>query len=277
MSVPDTPHLGPAPYHTLDACIFCDSNDMSKEHVIADWAYRAFARKRKPANGLRASISTTGRLSVHPGNPVLTAKVVCRACNNEWLSEIDEAACAVLRPVIRGEHEVRLTHEGQTAVAAWLYKSALILDAAENGRSGELASLRAGFATERTAGPGSIIYAGPAGRPPSVMVGDQPQTVNLWMIGIRPTDREMHLTVNVRDADGNVSPGTTRILSIPGYRIMVGALWAYLGGRVAPVDETALAGYSRIWPARAERVTVRAASLVTAEADPPVRDVDGGV
>jgi hypothetical protein len=35
----------------LDRCVFCDSPEMSEEHLIADWVHRAFARKRKPDPG----------------------------------------------------------------------------------------------------------------------------------------------------------------------------------------------------------------------------------
>ena len=33
---------------TLERCIFCGEQEVSEEHIIADWALRAFARSRKP-------------------------------------------------------------------------------------------------------------------------------------------------------------------------------------------------------------------------------------
>ena len=45
----------------LDHCIFCGDGDMTEEHLIADWAHRAFAKKRKPDGLLRMRI--VGRLS----------------------------------------------------------------------------------------------------------------------------------------------------------------------------------------------------------------------
>ena len=202
------------------------------------------------------------RLSVD--EPVITAKVICRACNNEWLSGIDDAAARVLKPLIRGEQEVALDRAGQTAVAAWIYKCALIFDAAEHGTDSELGSLRAGFMASRLAGPGCIIYAGPAASPPSISVGDPPATVNLWMLGIRPVAGTMRLTINVASPDaGTILPGTPTDLPIPGYQIMVGALWAYLGGQISPVAPEALKGFERVWPSQEDLVTLRAASLVT--------------
>ena len=44
--------------------------------------------------------------------------------------------------------------EGQTVFAAWIYKCALIFDAA-NGNDGDLATLRDGFQPRRKPGPGA--------------------------------------------------------------------------------------------------------------------------
>jgi hypothetical protein len=235
---------------------------MTEEHLIASWAYRAFAERRKPTNGFRATLSA-GRMQIHDGDADLTAKVICRECNNGWVSRIDNAAAQVMRPLVRGQSEVALDCEGQAAVAAWIYKSALMFDSAEHGARGQLSSLREGFMASRLAGPGCIIYVGPASRPPSLAVGDPPTDVNFWTLGIVPTKRTMKLTGTVASADGASRTTSATEHPIPGYRIMVGALWAYLGGQICPVDEDALDGFSQVWPAKDARVTVRAASLVT--------------
>jgi hypothetical protein len=238
---------------------------MTEEHLIASWAYRAFAKQRKPTGGIRLTLSD-GRVRADDGDAEITAKVICRSCNNGWLSRIDNAAAQVMRPLIRGQHEVTLDCEGQAAVAAWIYKSALMFDAADHGVHGQLNSLRDGFRTSGQAGPGCIIYVGPADRPPSATVGDPPTEVNFWTLGILPTKRMLRLTGTVVSADGASQSTSTSELPIPGYRIMVGALWAYLGGQVCPVDEDALDGFSQVWPAKDANVVVRAASLVTQDA-----------
>lgn len=240
---------------------------MTEEHLVADWAHRAFARARKPISMLRGTFVGPGQMTLTADEPVITAKVICRSCNNEWLSGIDDAAARVLKPLIRGEHAVVLDRVGQAAVAAWIYKCALIFDATEHGPNGELASLRAGFMASRLAGPGSVIFAGPAASPPSVSVVAPATTVNLWMLGIRPATGKMHLTINVADADGGlISSGTPTELPIPGYQIMVGALWAYLGGQISPVAPEALRGFEQVWPSREDPVTLQAASLITGDA-----------
>lgn len=238
---------------------------MTEEHLIADWAHRAFGKSRKPQGILRATIAKDGRLTTHDGDPAPTAKVVCRACNNGWLSGIDNAAAKVMRSLLRGEREVDLDPEGQSAVAAWVYKCALIFDAVQHGRDGPLASVRALFMDTKLAGPGCAIYVGPSLPPPSLVVGDPPTTVNLWTLGIRPADGTMNLTVNVESADGSsTTPGTPTEIPIPGYQITVGGLNAYLGGRVIfPIAAESLKGYALVWPVQEATVTARAASIVT--------------
>ncbi len=235
---------------------------MTEEHLIAFWAYRAFTKQRKPTGGLRLTLSDGGA-RVHDGDADVTAKVICRSCNNGWVSTIDNAAAQVMRPLIRGQREIALDCKGQAAVAAWIYKSALMFDAAEHGAQGQLSSLRDGFRSSCQAGPGCIIYVGPADRPPSVTVGDPPTEVNFWTLGILPTGRMLRLTGAVLSADGASQSTSASELPIPGYRIMVGALWAYLGGQICPVDDDALQGFSRVWPAKDADVVIRAASLVT--------------
>jgi hypothetical protein len=244
--------------------VFCAGDEMTEEHLIAFWAHRAFAKKRRPTDSFRATIHRTG-MRLHEGDADLTAKIICRSCNNGWVARIDNAAARVARPLIRGQQEVTLDRDGQAAFAAWIYKTALMFDAAEHGPDGPLAPLRAGFMESGLAGPGCIVYAGPASRPPSVTVGegDDVTDVNLWMLGILPTNRKLRFTLNIQNPDGSVTPGTPTEHDIPGYRVMVGALWAYLGGQVCPVDEDALAGFSRVWPPQDEPVTLRATSLNT--------------
>lgn len=247
----------------LSRCVFCGSTDMSEEHLIADWVHRAFARKRKPDNDFAGTFVGRDALRVEPVASTLTARVVCRDCNNGWLSGIDNAAAQVLRPLVRGERDVELGRAAQGAVAAWICKTAVVFDAAQYGHDGPLAPLRPGLMETQEAGPGCIIYTGPASRPPSMQVGSPPTTVNLWMLGIRPISGKLRLTANIRQADGGVTLGTPKELAIPGYQVMVGALWAYLGGRVPPVTAEALKGFEKVWPATDESVIIRAASLDT--------------
>lgn len=239
----------------LDECIFCGDSDMTEEHLIAAWVLRAFHRQRRPDPGFSGGFTGPHQMRLSPEEPISTAKVVCRSCNNQWLSVIDNAAAEVLKPLIRGDDTVTLDEGEQAVFAAWIYKCALIFDAAANGNDGGLVPLREGFKDSRKAGPGCVMYAGPAPPMPFTVPGI-PEVAGLRMFGVRPISGTLRLAVNVQSADGTVSPGAPTSIPIPGYQVMLGGLYAYLGGRVSPITPESLEGFAQIWPASPEPVTV---------------------
>ena len=239
----------------LASCIFCGDSEMTEEHLISAWVLRAFHRKRKHDSGLSGTFIGPGEMRLSPVEPIATAKVTCRRCNNGWLSEIDNAAAEVLKPLVRGEHSVTLNQKGQSIFAAWIYKCALIFDAATNANDGDLVPLREQFRDSKQAGPGSVIYAGPAPPTPFSMP-EVPEVAGLRMFGVRPISGAMRVTINVEDSDGSVVPGKPTSIPIPGYQVMLGGLLAYLGGRVSPVAPESLEGFAQVWPARVEPAVV---------------------
>jgi len=231
----------------LKHCIFCSGQDMSEEHIVAHWVMRAFAKSRKATGGLAGTFTAPGHLKVEAAEPVQTARVTCKGCNNGWLAKIDDDAAQVLKPLIRGESEVELDTGGQAAFAAWIFKCALIFDAAEHGPDGELASLRGGFMESTLAPPGCVIYTGPAAAPAPFELPGLPEPLGLRLFGVRTANGTVRLDIN-----GEVSE-----IPIPGYQVMLGDLCAYLGGQVAPIAPKPLIGFERVWPAREEPVIVR--------------------
>lgn len=232
---------------TLERCIFCGAEEVSEEHIIAAWAFRAFARSRKPERSFAGTFTAPDQLKVEAAEPIQTAGVTCKPCNNDWLSLIDNDAAGVLKPLIRGESEVELDTAGQTAFAAWIYKCALIFDAAQHGVEGELASLRIGFMESRLAGPGCVILAGSTGAPAPFELPGLKEKLGLRLFGVRPANGTVRLEIN-----GHVSE-----IPIPGYQVLLGNLCAYLGGQVQPVAPESLVGFEQVWPARGEPVVVR--------------------
>jgi hypothetical protein len=151
-------------------CIFCGSDDLSEEHLISDWVFRAFARGRKPGPLFRGRISDN-HLQLQGADAILSARVVCQPCNNGWMSGIDKAAAEALKPLIQGRSTVTLSSDTQASVAAWIYKCALIFDAFQNADAGRLVTSRPGLMAARAAPPGCTIYLGPAVPTPFTMQG----------------------------------------------------------------------------------------------------------
>lgn len=180
---------------------------MTEEHIVADWVLRAFLRSRTRRSDLGGSLIGPNEVWITPGEAISTARVVCRRCNNEWLSGLDNAAAQALKPLIRGRTDVVLGAEAQSAVSAWIFKCALIFDASQCGESGPLSTLRSGFAQERLAPPGSTICAGPAPQMPFTIDGI-PEIAGLTCFGVRPTSGIANVSIKsqrVRRHDDRVA------------------------------------------------------------------------
>jgi hypothetical protein len=219
------------------------SEDISQEHLVADWALRGYAQKRKPS--MSSAYFVGQRIAViSDEEPILTAGVTCHACNTGWIKAIDDAASAVLKPLIRGERAIELDQTAQTVVATWVFKTALVCDAAEHALGGDLAPLRAQFARERVAPPGCVLYIGPA----APAIGGRHR-----VFGVRRLNGTVR--VNVVSSDGRTRvPG--KPIAVPGYLIMLGGLDAILGGRMSPVTAESLRGFTQVWPAHSAHVSV---------------------
>lgn len=226
-------------------CIFCGSEDLSEEHLIADWVFRAFARSRKPGPLFRGLMRDGNQLHLQGGDPVLTARVVCKACNNGWMSGIDRAAAEALKPLVQGRSTVTLNGDAQAAVAAWIYKSALTFDAFQNGDAGQLVTSRSEFMATRAAPAGCTIYLGPAGQTPFTVEG-VPEVAGLALFGVDETELPMNVTLKIETPDG-VQVSHLEV-PLPGYVIRLGHLHAIISGVRGPIVPTPDQGFACIWP-----------------------------
>lgn len=110
---------------TTKNCVFCGSAaKLSKEHVFGAWLNRIWV-SRGPAQ------CRVGPLNRSPnvrdiGQPFsMTVRDVCEACNNGWLSRLEEAAKRSLSPLIHGKPN-DISAVDQSTVATWAYKTALV-------------------------------------------------------------------------------------------------------------------------------------------------------
>jgi hypothetical protein len=86
------------------------SGDVTKEHLMADWVFRALQRTRRPRmNVIRRS--DTGRGESQYGEQQLAATASCGECNNGWMADLDNKASRLLKPLVRGTGDVRLDRD----------------------------------------------------------------------------------------------------------------------------------------------------------------------
>jgi hypothetical protein len=63
-----------------------------------------------------------------------TARVVCEACNNGWMSKMENHhAKPVLTPLITGhDSKIEITQEIAKSIASWAFKTVVVLDHAHH-------------------------------------------------------------------------------------------------------------------------------------------------
>ncbi len=118
-------------------CIFCDgAGKISKEHVFGLWLREFFPRnehtKHKSAyiswrdeSGPHAPTDRRLQRQGHVGSKQI--KVVCRQCNNEWLSRLEGRVKRALPPLIAGKR-ANLLEGGQALLATWAAKTAMVAE-----------------------------------------------------------------------------------------------------------------------------------------------------
>jgi hypothetical protein len=117
---------------TSKYCIFCGQQPTTREHIWADWLGQYIA-KTMPNYGSAMSIINHDR-SVQQtsrlwgGDPHgRRLQIVCRCCNNHWMSDLQKAAKPLLIPLITGESKnpIILNPERQKTLAAWAAMSVI--------------------------------------------------------------------------------------------------------------------------------------------------------
>jgi hypothetical protein len=104
-------------------CIFCPNPANSREHIWADWLKDYVPRTQINHGQARTWIHEDGRqdrvVQHRSGDPrSRKLKIVCTACNNNWMSRIQERAKPILIPLIRGD-ACTLDAEAQRVLSGW--------------------------------------------------------------------------------------------------------------------------------------------------------------
>lgn len=118
--VPEVRHILDLPPQP-DACPFCDSTDLTDEHVWPDW-YSKYLQAR--------GATPTGD-GVRRGQIDIKVRV-CNPCNTRWMSVLENDNSPLLKGMFRagaGESEpIRITPDQQARLATWAVLTAYLLD-----------------------------------------------------------------------------------------------------------------------------------------------------
>lgn len=100
------------------SCIFCGLPVNSKEHLFAEWILLSLGGNKRRRQTLSDGIprELTGPMTI---------RCLCRRCNNEWLSEIENSAKPIIEPLIH-DRSGPLNQGDQEVLAIWAAKTAMM-------------------------------------------------------------------------------------------------------------------------------------------------------
>jgi hypothetical protein len=114
-------------------CLFCGNTDLSKEHVFAQWLLEELDLRKKK---MRMQHSTILGLQISERPLTLSTLInglVCKRCNNGWLSQIEGRVKPHLLNLLKGSLTLALQEQHQL-LSLWIYKTAIVLNYASNYR-----------------------------------------------------------------------------------------------------------------------------------------------
>lgn len=110
----------------MRACLFCGGRPVTREHVVPEWTAKSLGVRRLTSTSLvdRKPVGTAWEAV---GSFEVVAKVICKRCNEGWLSRHENRIQPYLEPILHGKRE-QLDEAGQEWVAAWIWKTFLVMD-----------------------------------------------------------------------------------------------------------------------------------------------------
>jgi hypothetical protein len=123
--------LDPAAQSTLiadqmRACIFCDGRAITREHAWPEWLLELLSQGRQST--MTASFGPNGAEKTWRGaNLSIKVKYLCGACNNGWMSDLENRAKRWLGPMLQ-DLSIPLDQTAQALVARWSVKTAIVFE-----------------------------------------------------------------------------------------------------------------------------------------------------
>lgn len=123
-------------------CIYCGGSELTKEHLWSDWM-RPLLPPSPEWSHTRTVLESSrrrGRSEVfkrhhklYQGDvSTIRLRVVCRECNNGWMSALDKAAKPLLTGLITGANRL-LEERDQRLIARWITMKLIVAEHGEMG------------------------------------------------------------------------------------------------------------------------------------------------
>lgn len=145
------------------ACAFCQGNKLSKEHFWPVWASSLLPESTQ--HTIARSIDERGFKPVRIGQGSIKKaklRVVCRTCNNGWMSTLEGKVRPVLSPLIVGE-SAALGAEDQHILSEWIAMKIMVLEQSSPPDVVLAQADRTAFMDKRTIPTGMKIYIATCG------------------------------------------------------------------------------------------------------------------
>ena len=117
-------------------CIFCGKGNLSGEHVWPAWMGRHLDTKSPGGDSLEMRFTSANprapRVVVHSrarqsGPTTKKVRVVCRDCNNGWMSRLEADVQPIILPLMRGDATV-LSRDAQSVIARWVALKVMVVE-----------------------------------------------------------------------------------------------------------------------------------------------------
>jgi hypothetical protein len=131
-------------------CLFCENSADSLEHVIPQWIHRAVSPQSDGAFPVNVGRYVQGKGYLDQREQIslaFKARIVCKNCNNGWMSELESEIQNLLCPFLSvpfpdfGSTECNQLRVSAPRIALWMAKTALTTSFALPGRQRLPASL----------------------------------------------------------------------------------------------------------------------------------------
>lgn len=109
-------------------CIFCQRDDqkISKEHILPDWLNKLYG---EDMTALNEGVRDDGTILYSYTSKIFqqTVNIVCKSCNNGWMSEMENTAKPILTKMLKNKNIV-LDKKSQIKIANWAMKTILVMN-----------------------------------------------------------------------------------------------------------------------------------------------------